>query len=264
MTLQFDWVHKSDGFDPTPSTPWLMVPKDGFKEIKLAGFNGSLWEFTWSCTPSGLSWAPAGGERLLVFGPKTGRYRFKVSNKAGEVAELDVSVKARHTYKIRTFTLIHDGGLAAKRSFGSLELLVKEANDVLTPQTNQRFTLEPAVHPLVLSDDFGSVVSDTEHDKVVAEVLRVTKNAGVIPLVIVRKLNINDAPGEDTDAVEHLGTIVIEDAVGKKAFVLAHELGHYFGVDHNSKTYGLMYAHNPRGTKVYKAEANTMNTTGVF
>ena len=106
MAFKFEWVKKNDGFDPNPATPWLMVPKDGYKEVELPGLKNSLTNFTWTCS-GGISWAPSGGDRLFVFGnKKTGRFRLEARNAAGEVAKLDVSVKSRWTYKIQAFILL--------------------------------------------------------------------------------------------------------------------------------------------------------------
>ena len=94
MAFKFEWVKKNDGFDPNPATPWLMVPKDGYKEVELPGLKNSLTNFTWTCS-GGISWAPSGGDRLFVFGnKKTGLFRLEARNAAGEVAKLDVSVKS--------------------------------------------------------------------------------------------------------------------------------------------------------------------------
>jgi hypothetical protein len=267
MAFRFQESHKNDGFDNNPSTPWLMVPLGGAKEIELTGLKSNLFAFTWKCVPPGavtVDVSASGGDRLIVkSGPNTGLFRLEAKNAAGKIAVLNVSVKKRHTYNIQAFKLMHTGGHISTRSFGSLELLVREANEVLTPQTNQYFALTPGLLPLQMSEDFGTVIRNDEHTLVSIAANQACWDRNVIPLVLVNELSL-PGPGGDTEGATYIDSIVIEDNVTKHVYVLAHELGHFFGLGHHSKSAGLMKKFSPRGSKVYMAESNTMNQTGLF
>jgi len=265
MAFRFDWVHKNDGFDPNPDTPFLMVPQNEFKEVKLPGLNNNIANFTWKCSPSdALGWGASGGDKLFVFaGTKTGLFRLEARNSAGEVAKLDVSVKRRHTYVIQAFN--HAGRHHATRSFTSLMLLVREANSVLKPQTNQQFMLIPEILSLKTGESFGPVITDREHMELSIEATQACWDKNVIPLVLVKELEFRSSPSPDDEGATWNDAITIEDDIAmKKTYALAHELGHFFSLNHISNKNGLMYASSPRGSKLHKRECNTMNQTGLF
>ena len=263
MAFKFEWVKKNDGFDPNPATPWLMVPSDGYKEVALPGLKNSLTNFTWTCSGD-IGWAPSGGDKLFIFGnKKTGLFRLEARNAAGEVAKLDVSVKKRWTYVIQAFVLHHAGGHVSKRSFGSVGRLVREANEVLGPQTNQYFWLAPDLQELHMSENFGAVITNKEHTLVAIEAAQACWDREVIPLVLIKELTL-PGPYSDVEANAYLDVIVIEDDISKDTYVLPHELGHFFSLLHTSNKNGLMHKTSPRGSKLYKSEINKMNHTGTW
>lgn len=63
----------------------------------------------------------------------------------------------------------------------------------------------------------------------------------------------------DKDAKGMDGSVVaIEGSVNTTGFVLAHEVGHYMGLDHNSSNNNLMFASVPNGGNLNSAQGSTM------
>ena len=267
------------GFDRQATPRWQMVPVNGDRYVALRDGAGLTVA---SNAPAVLTASeiarraiPSGDERqalqpndriFKLRGASKGNAKLQAKNGAGvTVVELEVDTKDRKTVRV-TFNFVRDSaGHHTKRASASAAHWVNTMNYIYSGQANINPILR-LTRSRAATVDLGPQVmwtsgADSEWDTVTA-----LGDAGAdMNYFLVWEYEQDATPTVDnTDAGTLAANCIFEDKAGKQIGVtMAHEMGHYLGVDDHynaASKIDLMYGiTDQRGINLRKSDVNTMN-----
>jgi hypothetical protein len=274
MATHFEKARSNDGFDDSPTPPWLMVPTAGEKKAILV--DGEMMSVTsQDLSVATVSEKPgtAGNKKreLIIKGLKKGTTLIDVKSGGTSKAQLDVAVKDRKTVKMAFNYVSDNAGHKTWRVRASAPRWIKIINSIYLPQTNIEFK-NHSVNNVNIPQNLGRVVRFSTHLIGVAAsqhewgiVTAKGDSTADFNIFFVWEYEQDNTPRIDhTDAGTSGGNCIFEDRAGKEVGeTLSHEAGHFLGVNDtyaNTEKNLLMYGiTDARGRKIPKAHANTMN-----
>jgi hypothetical protein len=278
MAAEFVKVFTMQGFDRQATPRWQMVPVNGDRYVALRSGAGLVvtsnnpgvvraTEIALGAVPGGERQPLHSGDRVFkLHGVTKGNARLQAKNAGGVTAvELEVDTKDKKTVGV-TFNFVRDsGGHHTVRPTASAAHWVSTMRYVYSGQANIEPTLRHTRQVRVPVDLGPQVMwtsgADSEWDTVTA----LGDAAADMNYFLVWEYEQDATPTVDnTDAGTMAANCIFEDAAGSAVGVtMAHEMGHYLGVDdHYDVTHklDLMYGiTDQRGINLRKSDVNTMN-----
>ncbi len=270
---RFHPIKPKDGFDHTVFPHWQMVPaRGGEKRIRLLDAEGLDVVSTQPqvCT---LTEVPPvntlpGAREFVLKGDLRGR-SFIQARKGGRLfTQLQVGVKARKRVRV-SFHFVRDRvGHATTRNPAQLDEWVRKANDILIPQANVEIVKHNVFNTLINQnlgpvvrfrlDASGNFAANDEWHVVTAKADRTAE----LNVFFVWEYEQDDTPAIDNTAAGTLeSNILFEDNLPRPAeSTLAHEVGHFLGVDeHSAEGQDLLMSPGRTDDRISRDHANIMN-----
>jgi hypothetical protein len=244
------WRSKRDGFDDTGTTPWYMVPVGDSREVKLVGRRLSpvlVGDDAGPAAKLDLEPLPFHGYRLTGRGP--GRARLLAVDEHQDChGELEVAVKARRTYHVSFHALREIDSSSAELSRShrppkDAERLLRQVNDIYTPQANVSFVAVPDREPSAAVDIGVSAAGDESQIENHLHKFHVQNRFGSMdPRALIVVLFVRDIAGT-ARGVTFKNVCCVEDEAGGHA--LAHEIGHALTWGHEAELGYDRAGHSP-------------------
>jgi hypothetical protein len=287
MPVRFVEAAPNSGFDSSQDPPWLMVPRDGLKEVHFLGGSDylvvssepniakvveSLPQISVPGAASVVSLSnktvfptPQGPvRRLWISGEKPGTALIAALKKGGKIeARLDVEVMPQWRVKTAFFSIRDLKGRRCTRTAASLPSLVADANNILRPQTNVVITQVGTTDKVDIPRDLGNPIRLREASAWVEDVKPSRNSRAHFNVFFV--WSVTRAVGGDLNALTDttMRCCLMEDTNrARDAAVLAHEtlhllLGAARGHNHAYRT--ELLSPDGGGTRIRRADAIAIN-----
>jgi hypothetical protein len=286
------------GFDS--SFPWLMVPLNANRRVFLSEADGLELTVRNYSEPGGSAVASFDDKKpsssiaskvlspYIFGGPKltreieiTGRSQGAAVLEARSAgfntveASLQVAVLALVSVRLKFYAVGDEAQHRTERSAANADEMLRTANRVLGAGANVTLQRVGAMESITLPGDKGGSIQIGDAERKLLQ-SRVNLASADLHILLIWDLEVKDPDAPDNQNVigytpqgGRLGMIMIEDDGAHKAgvnagIVLAHELGHFFGLSHDdpealNDSQNLMYKGALNGVKVSKNQFLKVN-----
>ena len=278
LKVEIEETAPNSGFDDTVNPSWLVVPvnnppnQNTAAAIITPSASASQIYFTMdstaiaTVTPSQAAGSP---QTITVSGVAKGHtaLQVRIGSVTGPICQtLNICVRDKKVVTADFHYMKDNAGHQTSRATSTADTFVFDLNTVFTKQANVVFQKGTVDAPTVPAD-LGTEVRwwptnpSNEWDDVTAF------RTGVAPDVfLVWELEFTNAPVDTSaDAATLSGDILFEDSIsGNEGRNLAHEMGHYLGIDPRdytdaSKSAELMFYRADGGSKVLHSQVDQVN-----
>lgn len=267
MSALFREIQPHTGFDRFVNPNWQMVPVSGFRILLLQGAGGAPVN---SSDPRIATVAVAqvlGAQFVRINGMRVGSCQIRVGS--GPIFDVVLNVSVKNKKRVRTsFHYVDDGRVQkTARRIGDLDDMLAAINQIWLPQANIEIARHSAA-PLRIAQNLGKVVRFSAHLKGVARrqhewdvVTAHADRTADFNVFFVKEYEQDYMPLRDqTGAATLDGNCIFEDeTLDPASLLLAHELGHYLGIDDTDNQRELMFGWSARGIFIPRRHTNTAN-----
>ncbi len=272
IDVTFEETSVNSGFDATVNPHWLVVPVDNparhntvravINPPSLASAVYFTVDSTATATVTPLQ--PSSGNQILTVtgvGKGHATLRARLNSTTGTICEtLNICARNKNVVTVDFHFMWDNSAHHTTRLTNSVDGYISAMNDIWTSQANVVF-VKGSVTSTTLTTDLGTVVEwystnpQNEWDDISAW------RSGAAPdIYFVWEYEQDGTPSTDnTDGAQLGGDILLEDDAGAEVGeTLAHEMGHYFGInpaDYQDHQEQLMHAYTDvRGRKITHAQ----------
>jgi hypothetical protein len=268
MPLRFAEMTINDGFDGSGPTPWQMVPVGGWKLLRLFGRPGCVDLQSDTPNVASVTFGDLGiCVEMYIRGLTPGTANIVAKDADGNESRLAVTVKPRRPVRT-TFNFVSDNAGHRTTRQPDLDDLIANINSIYIPQANVVFTLQGR-RSVCIPQDLGKTIVTQRHsnpnppawDHWPDIVQRKHANAD-FNVFFVWDLQFDDDTRDVDATTDDSGNCLCEDVLGDSlSRTLAHESGHFLGLDDDTKNQNwLMYFSDERtGVKIPRIQADFIN-----